>query len=75
MGDERQKSGDDVGPIRTGTKCLHFSSILVRFNLGKSNSDDFKGKSIIPSSRRLRVVDFNWRTLFGRGKSTCRVLV
>ena len=44
MGDERQKSGDDVGPIRTGTKCLHFSSILVRFNLGKSNSDDFKRK-------------------------------
>ena len=37
MGDERQKSGDDVGPIRTGIKYLNFSSILVRFSLGVSN--------------------------------------
>ena len=61
MGDERQKPGDNVGPIRTGTKLF-----TLFFDFGKSNPI---------SSRRLRVVDFDQCTLFGRGKSTCRVLV
>ena len=34
MGDERQKSGDNVGPVRTGTKYLHYSWILLRISLG-----------------------------------------